>query len=804
MFRSDNIKIYTTDITLSGVANKQVYKIEKVDFDLHEMISLLKKRYVVVLRETNHTSWLCLHNETVNEVTILSFISTYKTRPYFLSISYNSNINEVTFDVTEFNGTGETPIVDETVITEKINEHNASLTAHNDIRKNVAKMISKLSEEKVNNPPTGEIGQILEIETVDESGKPKTYKAVNKPIGGGADATGIAESKVSEHNMATDAHNDIRLLIERLTTRLNTLADSDDTTLDQLSEIVPYIKYNRSLINGVSANKLDVSDIVNNLTSNNIDKPLSAKQGRVLKSLINAITIPEKLPNPNALSITVNGTTKTYDGSEVVTIDIPTDSTGNSGDTNHYYVTPEQFGAVGDGTRDDTEAFRQAIETEYPIICVPGKDYYFANEIVTDKTRINIDGNYSHFTGFRLKININEDESNWKTAYPHPDSVIQNIYFMNNNNRDYCIKTGVPIKFVNIDIYGYDMWLKNFGDYMDYMVFDNLAINSRPSNEHYCIELSYLGDNHVFRECRFGGYDSNINYVQVSGCKAVNFIGCIINGNVIAYQSVVNLNGCHLENNGQIIIGDTNLNSVINFNGCFFFDQYTVTTGKNVFYNGCEFLVNYRTYGGQNDYIALNTRDCIILCATESASSDCNVFIDELRKNEYPNVVYSGNKVVHTPVVLKHTAKTWGLSAGTYTYKFYQSCNPYSIDYGDPSYSTGNETVEVASDTSCVRFRSNYDTYPNMFIHAYRTAPDGSIKKVVIPINGQYIYDYGETLNGIMWKEAESIPAPKSTTAIYINGIYYSGKNYTNARNCICVNKPDGSISYISDDGTVH
>lgn len=584
--------------------------------------------------------------------------------------------------------------------------------------------------------------------------------------------------------------------IDELKQRLNALADSDDTTLDQMSEVVAYIKSNKSLIDAITTSKVSVSDIIDNLTTNVSNKPLSAAQGVILKTMIDEITIPEKLPNPYSLTFT-GSVAGIYDGSEALTINIP-----SGGDGSTYYVTPEQFGAIGDGVTDDSEAFRQAIETEYPIICMTGKDYYFANEIVTSKTRINIDGNYSHFTAFRLKINLNEDETNWKTSYPHPDSVIQNVYFMNKNNMDYCIKTGIPIKFVNIDVYYYDLWLKNYGDYMDYMVFDNLAINSRPSNEHYCIELSYLGDNHVFRECRFGGYDTNINYVQVSGCKAVNFIDCVINGNVIAYQSVVNLNGCHFENTGQIICGDTNVNSVINFNGCLFYDQYSVTQGKNVFYNGCGFLVNYRTYGGKNDYMALNTRDCIILCGAESANSESNVIIDELRKNEYQNVVYSGNKVVFTPVVLKHTAKTWGLSAGAYTYKFFQSCNPYSIDYGDPAYSTAEESVTVDADTSAVRFRSDYNTYPEMFIHAYRTAPDGSIKKVVIPINGQYIYDYGETLNGILWKEVESIPTPKSTTAVYRNGIYFSGKNYTNEKNCICIDKANSAIVWIDENGS--
>ena len=95
--------------------------------------------------------------------------------------------------------------------------------------------------------------------------------------------------QINAHNTATDSHNDIRLLVEGLTTRLNALADSDDTTLDQMSEIVAYIKSNKNLIDGITTNKVNVSDIIDNLTTNVVNKPLSAAQGVALKALIDGL-----------------------------------------------------------------------------------------------------------------------------------------------------------------------------------------------------------------------------------------------------------------------------------------------------------------------------------------------------------------------------------------------------------------------------------------------------------------------------------------------------------------------------------
>ncbi|MBR3806669.1 MAG: hypothetical protein IKJ13_07570 [Clostridia bacterium] len=91
---------------------------------------------------------------------------------------------------------------------------------------------------------------------------------------------------ITTHNSNSEAHADIRTLLSELTTRLNTVANSDDVTLDQLKEIVAYIKNNKALIDSVTTSKVSVADIVDNLTSTSSTKPLSAYQGYKLKSLI--------------------------------------------------------------------------------------------------------------------------------------------------------------------------------------------------------------------------------------------------------------------------------------------------------------------------------------------------------------------------------------------------------------------------------------------------------------------------------------------------------------------------------------
>lgn len=152
----------------------------------------------------------------------------------------------------------------------------------------VAELVSSAPVRSVN----GKTGAVSLV-AADVGARPSTWTPTYADVG--AEKSGTANSAVSAHNTKDDAHNDIRLLISGLSSRLDALANSDDDTLDQMAEVVAYIKANRNLIEQITTGKVSVADIVNNLTTNVTNKPLSAAQGVALKALVDAITVPTKL-----------------------------------------------------------------------------------------------------------------------------------------------------------------------------------------------------------------------------------------------------------------------------------------------------------------------------------------------------------------------------------------------------------------------------------------------------------------------------------------------------------------------------
>lgn len=195
-------------------------------------------------------------------------------------------------------------------------------------------------------------GMVSGFETTDGAAsklaEAKTY-AETQASGAVTSAGSAADTKISTHNTATNAHNDIRNLITGLTDRLNALANSDDTTLDQMAEVVAYIKSNRTLIEGITTNKVNVSDIIDNLTTNVADKPLSAAQGVALKALIDAIEVPVQSVNGKTGAVSLGASDVGADASGTASSAV---STHNSSATAHSDIRDAIPTKVSDLTND--------------------------------------------------------------------------------------------------------------------------------------------------------------------------------------------------------------------------------------------------------------------------------------------------------------------------------------------------------------------------------------------------------------------------------------------------------------------
>ena len=187
-----------------------------------------------------------------------------------------------------------------------------------------------------------------------QSSKP-TYTASEV----GADPSGTAANAVSAHNTQTSSHNDIRLELKSLSDKINAFLDSDDTTLDELSELITAIKNNKTTIEQLTSGKVNVTDIVNNLTTNTANKPLSAAQGVALKSLIDAISVPTKVSQLTNDKGYITGYTETD----------PTVPAWAKASSKPSYSKSE----VGLGNVENVKQYSASNPPPYPVTSVNGK-----------------------------------------------------------------------------------------------------------------------------------------------------------------------------------------------------------------------------------------------------------------------------------------------------------------------------------------------------------------------------------------------------------------------------------------------
>lgn len=107
-------------------------------------------------------------------------------------------------------------------------------------------------------------------------------------------------------------------LLKDMINAIQAIISSDDVNLDTIQEIVNYIKDNKADIDEFLATKVNISDVIDNLTSTHTNKPLSANQGRILKELIDEIVngtttvatkgyVDSKIGDINSILDNING-----------------------------------------------------------------------------------------------------------------------------------------------------------------------------------------------------------------------------------------------------------------------------------------------------------------------------------------------------------------------------------------------------------------------------------------------------------------------------------------------------------------
>ena len=203
-------------------------------------------------------------------------------------------------------------------------------------------------------------------------------------------STTVVDNKVSTHNTSTSSHNDIRILISDLTTKLNNFLDVDDTTKDQLSEVITLIENNKGTLESLTTSKINVSDIVDNLTTANASKVLSSNQGTVIKGLID--TLQSELDSHTHSIAEVNGLQSALD---------------NKAESSHgTHVTYSSTKPVMDGTASVGSASSVArSDHKHP----------------TDTSRASASDLTSHTSNTTSHITSTE-RTNWNVAKTHADS----------------------------------------------------------------------------------------------------------------------------------------------------------------------------------------------------------------------------------------------------------------------------------------------------------------------------------------------------------------------------------------------
>lgn len=296
---------------------------------------------------------------------------------------------------------------------------------------------------------------------------------------------------------------------------------------------------------------------------------------------------------------------------------------GGLGELYGDHVSPETFGAVGDGITDDSEAFIKAIMTGRRVVCDSTKTYYFQNPVdVRTLCRGHLDGNGAHFVNFHIYINLNDEFNDWRRSYPSDRFVIENANFGLRDEDGLWTKqavgwetpvitTGAPMIIRNITT-SYPYVLATVDEYIDYMLCDSWSsiinsdlyadchftldtISCLNKDGQYCrfdntTTNASCGDAWIIRQCNEFSSRRFPNYKMMHVARRCPLVveSCVQSSFDIGIYAKVTFNGCHWEDRSGVSFS-TDYQNNTTFINCYFYNNCVLNNSRTTIYQNCFF-----------------------------------------------------------------------------------------------------------------------------------------------------------------------------------------------------------------------